>query len=102
MSTFQELLMKQKEDAGLSDIIEQAQKESRKGSASSSKDDRIWKPSVDDVGNGFAVIRFLPSSDSKIPWVKFFDHGFKGDGGWFINGCPTTIGEECPVDVAFA
>ena len=24
-------------------------------------DDRMWKPSVDKAGNGYAVIRFLPT-----------------------------------------
>ena len=25
-------------------------------------DDRIWKPTVDKAGNGYAVVRFLPAS----------------------------------------
>ena len=39
-------------------------------------DDRFWQPSVDKVGNGMAVIRFLPESqfdgDDALPWVSVF------------------------------
>ena len=27
-------------------------------------DDRIWKPTVDKAGNGYAVLRFLPAKNS--------------------------------------
>lgn len=94
-NTFQELLKKQRESTGLSEIIEEAQKETKNNKYG--PDERIWKPSVDEMGNGYAVIRFLPTNDSKVPWVKFFDHGFKGDGGWYIETCPTTIGKPCPI-----
>ena len=71
-------------------------------------DDRFWKLEVDKVGNGTAVIRFLPrtvkSIDGKdvmdeLPWVRVFNHGFQGPTGrWFIEDCPTTLGESCPVN----
>jgi hypothetical protein len=72
-----------------------------KGSFSSS-DDRFWQPETDKAGNGYAVIRFLDApevdGDSALPWVQVFNHGFKSDDGkWFIENCPTTIGEQCPV-----
>jgi hypothetical protein len=61
-------------------------------------DERFWKPSRDKADNGFAVIRFLPPSDSEdVPWVRVFNHGFKSKGGWLIDECPTTIGKKCPV-----
>lgn len=42
-------------------------------------DDRIWKPTVDDAGNGYAVIRFLPETEGQeLPWERYWDHGFKG------------------------
>ena len=28
-------------------------------------DDRLWKPEVDKVGNGFAVLRFLPAPEGE-------------------------------------
>jgi hypothetical protein len=48
-----------------------------------------------------AVIRFLPApsidGDDGLPWVRRFDHGFQGPGGWFIDNCLTTVGDKCPV-----
>jgi len=62
------------------------------------KDDRFWKPELDKASNGYAVIRFLPApQDENLPWVRVFNHGFKGPGGWLIDNCPTTIGKKCPV-----
>tara|TARA_Y100000310_G_scaffold295819_1_gene327533 strand:+ start:1116 stop:2036 length:921 start_codon:yes stop_codon:yes gene_type:complete len=61
-------------------------------------DDRFWKPTRDKSDNGYAVIRFLPPVDGEdVPWVRIFNHGFKGKGGWLIDNCPTTIGKKCPV-----
>lgn len=67
----------------------------------SSKDDNFWKPEVDKVGNGYAVIRFLPQpsvdGDDSYPWVKVFNHGFQGPGGWYIENSLTTLGQKDPV-----
>lgn len=61
------------------------------------QDNRFWQPTVDQAGNGFAVIRFLPApAGEDNPWVKYFSHGFKGPGGWFIENCPTTHEDKCP------
>lgn len=65
-------------------------------------DDRFWKLERDKTGNGAAVIRFLPSSavdgDDALPWVRIFDHGFKGPTGkWYIEKSLTTIGQKDPV-----
>jgi len=62
------------------------------------KDDRIWKPELDKASNGYAVIRFLPApKDEELPWVRVFNHGFKGPGGWYIENSRTTLGEKDPV-----
>ena len=62
------------------------------------KDDRFWKPEMDKSDNGYAVIRFLPAVEGEdTPWVRVFNHGFKGRGGWYIENCPTTIGKKCPL-----
>ena len=46
-------------------------------------DDRYWKPELDKSGNGFAVIRFLPTPDGEeMPWVSYWDHGFQG--AWWL------------------
>ena len=61
-------------------------------------DDRLWKPEVDKTGNGYAVIRFLPSPESEdIPWAKMYSHAFQGPGGWYIENSLTTTGGKDPV-----
>ena len=62
-------------------------------------DDRFWKPTVDESGNGYAVVRFLPAGDgAELPWVRYWDHFFKGPTGqWYIEKSLTTIGQNDPV-----
>jgi len=59
-------------------------------------DDRFYYPERDDQGNGYAIIRFLPTGDDTPPFVKYYSHRFKGLNGWFWNNCRTTLEEECP------
>ena len=65
------------------------------------KDERLWKPELDKSGNGYAVIRFLPSCDGEdLPWAKLWSHAFQGPTGqWYIENSRTTLGkgEEDPV-----
>ena len=80
----------------LEDLTKKLQ--SAAGNESSSGDDRLWKPTVDKAGNGYAVIRFLPPpGDEDVPFVRIFDHGFQGPGGWYIERSLTTIGQNDPV-----
>jgi len=68
------------------------------GNEKSSADDRFWKPEVDKAGNGYAVIRFLPApGEEDVPFVRIWDHGFQGPGGWYIENSLTTIGQKDPV-----
>lgn len=71
------------------------------GEAGGKDDTRFWQPTVDKSGNGMAVIRFLPApaadGDDALPWIRVFNHGFQGPGGWFIDNCLTTVNEKCPV-----
>lgn len=62
-------------------------------------DDRLWKPTVDKAGNGYAILRFLPATEGQdIPWVRYWDHGFKGPTGqWYIEKSLTSIGQQDPV-----
>ena len=65
----------------------------------SKNDDRFWKLERDKSGNGSAVIRFLPGSavdgEDSLPWVRYFDHGFKGPTGkWYIENSLTSIGDK--------
>lgn len=61
--------------------------------------DEFWRPSVDKVGNGESIIRFLPAhAGEDFPFVRIFTHGFKGPtGSWYIENSRTTIGENDPV-----
>ena len=69
------------------------------GEKKSYADDRIWKPTVDKAGNGYAVLRFLPAAEGQeLPWVRYWDHGFKGPTGqWYIENSLTSIGQNDPV-----
>jgi hypothetical protein len=62
-------------------------------------DDRFWKPTVDKAGNGYAALRFLPAPEgNELPWVRYWDHGFKGPTGmWYIEKSLTSIGQQDPV-----
>lgn len=62
------------------------------------KDPRFFELTQDKLGNGWAIIRFLPPSEGEeLPFVRLNSHGFRYNGQWFIEDCPTTIGGACPV-----
>ncbi|MAL38252.1 MAG: single-stranded DNA-binding protein [Pseudomonas sp.] len=68
------------------------------GAKKSYQDDTMWKPELDKTGNGYAVIRFLPTPEGEeMPWVSYFDHGFQGPGGWYIEKSLTTLNKKDPV-----
>jgi hypothetical protein len=70
-----------------------------KTESNSYDDDRFWKPTRDKAGNGYAVVRFLPAREGEdLPWVRYWDHGFKGPTGlWYIENSLTSIGQPDPV-----
>lgn len=64
------------------------------------EDPKEWKLKTDPMGNGEALIRFLPAkTDDGLPFVKLVNHGFKNNGKWYINNCSSTHGDfdSCPV-----
>lgn len=63
------------------------------------KDERFWYPEVDKLGNGFAIIRFLPAPEGEdSPTVRIFNRSFQGPTGkWYIENDLSTIGGEDPV-----
>lgn len=73
-----------------------------KTGGSDREDENFYYPARDTLGNGSAVIRFLPSEDEdNAPFVKLFSHGFKGPTGkWFFENCPTTLERDCPMCTA--
>jgi hypothetical protein len=70
-----------------------------KPETNSYEDTRFWKPTRDKAGNGYAVIRFLPAPNGEdLPWVRYWDHGFKGPTGlWYIENSLTSINQPDPV-----
>ena len=83
----------------ISKLIQAAEATGGGGEQKSYVDDRIWKPTVDKAGNGYAVLRFLPATEGQeLPWVRYWDHGFKGPTGlWYIENSLTSIGQPDPV-----
>ena len=68
------------------------------GEKKSYDDDKYWKPELDKSGNGYAIVRFLPTPENEeMPWVSYFDHGFQGPGGWYIEKSLTTLSKNDPV-----
>ena len=68
------------------------------GKQTKEEDNRFWKPAVDKAGNGYAVIRFLSApANEDVPFVRIWDHGFQGPGGWYIEKSLTTLGQKDPV-----
>ena len=89
--------LRRNKGANISKIVQAAQA-TNTGETKSYVDERIWKPTVDKAGNGYAVLRFLPVQDGGIPFVRYWDHGFKGPTGlWYIENSLTSIGQTDPV-----
>ena len=97
--SFQKLKKARKTDLSkLTQEIEKLNTNTNKNGNNSGGDDRLWKLTVDKAGNGHAVLRFLPAPDGEdIPWVRIWDHGFQGPGGWYIENSLTTLGKKDPV-----
>lgn len=77
--------------------------ESMSSGSTDMSQENYWKCDLDKTGNGYAIIRFLPTpptdGDEGLPWVKYYDHGFQGPGGWYIEKSLTspTINKPDPV-----
>jgi hypothetical protein len=78
-------------------VFNQLQKKLEQGTKTGTVDERFWKPTTDKAGNGFAIIRFLPTCEGEdMPFVKLFSHAFQGPGGWYIENSLTTLGKNDP------
>ena len=79
-------------------LTKEVEKLSSNNQQNRNEDDRYWKPETDKAGNGYAVLRFLPASEGEdMPFVRYWDHGFQGPGGWYIENSLTTLGQKDPV-----
>ena len=90
--------LKKSSKSRLDNLITKSQANTEQGA----KDARFWQPTVDKAGNGNALFRFLPASKEDgidaLPWVKYFEHGFKGPTGkWYIEKSLTSLGQKDPV-----
>lgn len=91
MASFAEFKKKQEE-------LNSAVKKMAEKPTRSYQDDRVWQFTKDGSGNANATIRFLPQQDpSKSPVILTYRHAFQETGRWFIDECPVTVGEKCPV-----
>ena len=90
--------LKKNRSASLSKLNAQLEKISTK-SYSDPNEGKMWKPTRDKAGNGFAIIRFLPApAGEEMPFVRIWDHGFQGPTGlWYIENSLTTINQDDPV-----
>ena len=88
-----------KKQNSLDSLLGAAQRESAPQEKKSYVDERLWKPTMDKTGNGYAVIRFLPAPKGEdLPWVKLWNHAFQGPTGqWYIENSLTTLGNNDPV-----
>lgn len=87
--------LKKKSKTNMTDLIKKIEDQTKK---TDYKDDRFWRPEIDKMGNGFAVIRFLPEVENEdCPWAKVYSHAFRGPGGWYIENCLTTLSQKDPV-----
>jgi hypothetical protein len=91
--------------SNIDSVADEIEKSDKKKFTKPEKDQRYWSPTRDDAGNGYAVIRFLPTpqvdgSTGKL-WVQIWDHGFHGPRGkkgpWYIEKSLTTINRADPV-----
>lgn len=91
--------LKRNRASSISKLVSAAQGQNGPVEKKSYADDRQWKPTVDKAGNGYAVLRFLPAPEGNdLPWVRYWDHGFKGPTGqWYIEKSLTSIGQSDPV-----
>ena len=90
--------LKRNRKQAMADILATAKAESTPTEKKSYVDERMWKPTVDKAGNGYAVLRFLDTPVGEPAYVRYWDHGFKGPTGqWYIEKSLTSIGQSDPV-----
>ena len=72
-------------------------------------DDTFWQPTVGADGNGFALIRWLPTpyvdiekygKDVARPFARIFRRSFQGPttNEWYIENCLTSLNKKDPVN----
>jgi len=65
--------------------------------------DRPYTPEKGKDGNAYALVRFLWDDNNDVPYVTKYQHSWEEKkpgaekGRWFIEDCPSTLKEKCPV-----
>lgn len=79
-------------------ITEKMETMSKKGGANYNETDlNLYAPKLKEDGTYDAIIRFVPSPDTDLPFAIVYNHGFRGyNGKWFVNNCPKTLNKKCP------
>lgn len=96
MTSFEQ--MKTNRKSSIDKLVKELDKLQSPQQGGSNEDTRFWQPEVDKAGNGYAVIRFLPApKDEDVPFVRIWNHGFQGPGGWYIENSLTTLSKPDPV-----
>lgn len=89
--------LKKNRSKSLEKLSAQLDKMSSKGFDDPLKE-KYWNITKDSADNGFAIIRFLPAPEGEdMPFVRIWDHGFQGPGGWYIEKSLTTLEQDDPV-----
>lgn len=91
--------LKKPRQSQITKLSEELSKVNSNKTSKPQNDDKFWQPTVDKVGNGYAVIRFLPTpKDESVPFIRLWQHGFKGpSGSWYIENSLSTIGKPDPL-----
>jgi hypothetical protein len=93
--------LKNNRDNLFNKVKEEIEKQnSRKTKKYDNEDARYWQPTVDEQGNGYAVIRFLPCVETEdVPYVTLASHSFQDSktGNWYIENSLSTLGKPDPV-----
>lgn len=92
-------LRKKSGTSALADLTAKMEKMNQnQGGGYQNDDDRYWRHTPDKDGNASATIRFLPAPEGEdVPFVRLWDHFFKGPGGHYVENSLTTLGQDDPV-----
>lgn len=89
--------LKKSRQSHIAKLQDQLEK-SKSGPRDNDLEKSFWKLVPDKVGNGSAIIRFLPGPEGESDYVREWSYAFKGPTGkWYIERSPKTIGQEDPV-----
>lgn len=71
----------------------------QRGNSNRDVDTNLYLPKLKDDGTYDAIIRFLPSPDTDLPYAIVYNHGYQSleTGKWVIENCPKSLDKKCPI-----